>query len=357
MLFRSFHQALEGIRHAHDAGVVHRDVKGSNLMLDERGVVKVMDFGIARVVGSERRTRVGNLVGTPEYMSPEQIRGEDATTRSDLYSLGILLYEMLTGRVPFQQKGEFDVLRAQVEQPPPPPRQLCPSLSEAMEAALLRALAKKPEDRFTSIAEFQAVLVAAGAPPVRPALAPTALAVALPSAEEAEPSLPSDAGTRPLAPAALPETMLLEESSGPSRALRVLQALGWPLAGLLLAAALMLSGDALLREPAQPRATHPSSSTAARAASSQIGRPPDAVAHGVDGSVPSSEATPSRSAPAGRNPAPAQRRLQARTSAPPPPEAGPVAAAPQPAPRRPRRRTPPEPAPQPPAAAGWEIRR
>lgn len=164
LAFDLFHQALAGIGHAHDQGVVHRDVKGSNLMVAGGGHVKVMDFGIARVVGSERMTRVGNLVGTPEYMSPEQIRGDEASARSDIYSLGILLFELLTGRPPFERRSEFDLLKAQVESPPPSPRELGTAVSAELEAVLLRALAKAPEERFASIHALREALSAAGAP-------------------------------------------------------------------------------------------------------------------------------------------------------------------------------------------------
>ena len=154
-----FAQALDGIAHAHRLGVIHRDLKPANVMLMKAGTIKVMDFGIARVLGSNRITRTGNVIGTIEYMSPEQVRGEETDARSDIYSAGILLYEMLTGRVPFESNSDFELMRRQIEDAPVPPRVLAGQIPLGVEQVIMRALAKKPEARFQTADEFRAVLL------------------------------------------------------------------------------------------------------------------------------------------------------------------------------------------------------
>ncbi|HKQ09369.1 MAG TPA: serine/threonine-protein kinase [Blastocatellia bacterium] len=156
-----FCQALDGIDHAHRMGIIHRDIKPANVMLTDSGSIKVMDFGIARVLGSARMTRQGNIVGTIEYMSPEAVRGLEVDARSDVYSLGILLYEMVTGRVPFDSTSEFEMMKMQVEQAPQPPRTFTASIPLEIEQAIMRSLAKKPAARFQTAGELRAMLLGA----------------------------------------------------------------------------------------------------------------------------------------------------------------------------------------------------
>jgi serine/threonine protein kinase len=151
-------QALDGISFAHQRHIIHRDLKPSNVMLTDSGVIKVMDFGLARVLGSAHLTRTGRLMGTLEYISPEQIRGEETDARSDIYALGIVLYELVTGRLPFESDSEYTLVRAQVEALPPSPRHITPVVSPELEHVILRALAKAPTERFQSIEEFSLAL-------------------------------------------------------------------------------------------------------------------------------------------------------------------------------------------------------
>lgn len=154
-------QICAALEYAHSKGIVHRDIKPANIMLTANDEVKVMDFGIARVLGSARQTKTGRLIGTLEYMSPEQMRSQETDARSDVYSLGILLYEMLTGRVPFQSTSDYELMRAQVEDEPIAPRDFKGDIPLAVELAILRALAKDPAARFQSATEFRAALISA----------------------------------------------------------------------------------------------------------------------------------------------------------------------------------------------------
>jgi serine/threonine protein kinase/TPR repeat protein len=147
-------QAADGLSYAHSMGVIHRDIKPANLMITSSGLVKIMDFGIARVRGSQRLTRDGSMVGTLAYMAPEQLRGEPGDERSDLYSLAIVLYELLTGAPPFAADSDYDLMQAHMHAKPMRLLGRVPGIDARVDAALMRALAKKPEQRFSSVREF-----------------------------------------------------------------------------------------------------------------------------------------------------------------------------------------------------------
>jgi tRNA A-37 threonylcarbamoyl transferase component Bud32 len=152
-------QVGDALDYAHASGLVHRDIKPSNILIDERGNSLLMDFGIARMVeATTRLTQVGGVVGTPIYMSPEQSAGKAIDARSDIYALGIVLFELLTGRVPYNAETPLAVMFKHVNDPLPLPRSLNPALSDALEKVLLKALAKQPGDRFQTMSEFVSAL-------------------------------------------------------------------------------------------------------------------------------------------------------------------------------------------------------
>jgi len=143
-------QVCEGLAAAHAQGVIHRDIKPGNLFLTREGLAKIMDFGIARQRTARGLTQVGMIVGTPEYMAPEQIRGEAAREASDLYALGVVAYEMFTGRKPFVHDELVPLLQMHLTTPPAPPSQHKAGLPSGLEAAILTLLRKDPQERFPS---------------------------------------------------------------------------------------------------------------------------------------------------------------------------------------------------------------
>ncbi len=215
-----FKQALGGVAAAHRAGIVHRDLKPSNLMVTRDGTVKVMDFGIAKRQGAPGATRVSSTsIGSPLYMAPEQILGRPVDCRTDVYALGLTLYELLTGCRPFNPRGkaEYMVLNAHVNDTPEPPTVYRYGIPQPIVDAVMRALAKDPATRFQSADEFMQALPDAGA------LAAAAAAMAAPTAAApdgaARPAGPT--GTvalepQPPAPRAGPTgTLVLEPCAAP----------------------------------------------------------------------------------------------------------------------------------------------
>ncbi|MGH3314662.1 MAG: protein kinase domain-containing protein, partial [Nocardioidaceae bacterium] len=148
---------LDALEESHRAGIVHRDVKPANVMLTPTGGVKVMDFGVARAVAdmSASLTQTSTVIGTAHYLSPEQARGEDVDARSDVYSTGCLLYELLTGRPPFQGDSAIAVAYQHVREPPRPPSEFEPSVPPHVDALVLTALAKQPAERYQSAAQMR----------------------------------------------------------------------------------------------------------------------------------------------------------------------------------------------------------
>ena len=151
-------QGLTALAHAHSMGVVHRDLKPANLMVTPTGTVKIMDFGIARVAGSEHLTAAGFMMGTPAYMAPEQVMGHEIDARADLYAMGVVLYRLTTAKLPFKGETPFAMAQSQVNDPPTPVRLMRSELPIWIEQVISRALSKAPVDRFQTADEFREAL-------------------------------------------------------------------------------------------------------------------------------------------------------------------------------------------------------
>ena len=200
---------LAALGHSHGAGIIHRDIKPANVMLTPADDVKVMDFGIARVIDdTSSLTQTAAVIGTAQYLSPEQASGKQVDLRSDLYSVGCLLFELLVGRPPFVGESSVAVAYQHVREDPVAPSQLNPAISAEIDAVVLKALAKNPDERYQSAQEMADDLdrlltgAAPGAPvPVPPALQTTALA---------QTAVASPTQTMPLAAAAVPASLAAE---------------------------------------------------------------------------------------------------------------------------------------------------
>jgi serine/threonine-protein kinase len=156
---RVFEQTLRGLDHIHKLGVIHRDLKPSNIFITRDEDIKLMDFGVARLLDSQDPTQRGTMVGTLLYISPEQINGRDTDVRSDLYSLGICLFEAVTGRLPFERRSDYALMHAHVQEMPPRPKKLQRTVPPELERVILKAIEKDPDRRYQSADEFHAALL------------------------------------------------------------------------------------------------------------------------------------------------------------------------------------------------------
>ncbi|GHV13128.1 hypothetical protein AGMMS49938_07120 [Fibrobacterales bacterium] len=147
-------QVASGLRYSHERGVIHRDIKPSNIMVKSDGSVFVIDFGISLSLDSQRHTQAGMTMGTPEYMSPEQCQNKNITNKSDIYSLGIVIYEMLSGDPPFSGGASLAILNKHLKEKPAPLHEKNPSVLPSLEKIVDKCLEKKPDDRYNSFAEF-----------------------------------------------------------------------------------------------------------------------------------------------------------------------------------------------------------
>jgi eukaryotic-like serine/threonine-protein kinase len=147
-------QTLNALAYAHGLGVIHRDIKPSNIMITDGGFVKLLDFGIALTGHGAELTRAGYLLGSLNYMSPEQVGGSKATSRSDIYSVGVTLYELLTGTLPIKGANNYEIMMGHINQVPVAPREIAPQVPNAISDAVMRALSKDPIQRFATADEF-----------------------------------------------------------------------------------------------------------------------------------------------------------------------------------------------------------
>jgi len=257
-----FRQALTGIGYAHRMGIVHRDIKPGNLMLNGQGAVKVMDCGIAKALSARGVARSGAQIGTPLYMSPEQFLNRAVDFRSDIYSLGVTLYEMLTGKVPFSADSEYQIMADHVNSPPPPLTSIFPYVPKGVENAVLRALEKNPNARYQSVEEFGAALDSA-----QGLAGPVVGISARPAAAMMERAAP--------AAAVLPVASKAAASSFFTREWRVLAA---GLVALLALAGFVLAAFPGAREFVARRFNHPSAAAATPNAAPATPAQPDGAA-------------------------------------------------------------------------------
>ncbi len=231
-------QVLDGLGYAHKQGVIHRDIKPANMMLTSEGVVKVMDFGVAFSGSEHKLTVTGTTLGSLAYMSPEQVQGEAPDPRSDLYSLGISLYEMVTGQRPFRAESDFAMMAAHIKETPRPPIELRPGLPAALNAVILQAIAKEKKQRFQSAEAFRHAVsrVAAGQAGVTTSTVLFTPSTAIPAAVRApEPSYSRPSAEPAPAVVAAPTPVVPPARQGGHRA--VYMALGAFLALALLVVA------------------------------------------------------------------------------------------------------------------------
>lgn len=149
----------EGLHHAHENGIIHRDIKPHNILVTKRGIVKVADFGIAQAISKKTLTFARDLVGTVHYISPEQAKGEPVTPATDIYSLGCVLYEMLTGKPPFDAESTITVALKHIHDEPLPPEQINPAISKGLSAVILKAMEKLPAHRFSTADQMRNALI------------------------------------------------------------------------------------------------------------------------------------------------------------------------------------------------------
>jgi hypothetical protein len=305
-------QALSALGYAHERGVVHRDVKPANLMVTSHGIVKLMDFGIAKSrVENNNHTRPGTTMGSLYYMSPEQVRGDTVDARSDIYSVGIVLYELLAGRRPFEADTTFTILNKQLNEQPQPPIELNPAIPAGLNAIILIALAKDPGQRFQNAEAFRNALKSYVTSPGAQEAAAPAMSVAAAAVAAANTPVPASATAfaatptpQPRAAAAMPPAYAAvpQQQAGPTlvpaKPARSNKALWIATGAIAVVLALVAVGVAVPHW----RMTHAAGSAATTAAATPSQDLPTLPPPPSDNPAPSGTSSTTSSQPSGQPP-------------------------------------------------------